>query len=217
MTIFFEETLTKMNNRLQKLDKSFERYLLSDEKYKCIDRYSLQEGLISSLWQTWCYFCREILIGSIKGGVTTRGINVSSSYFAHTEREIIYLAGRFSQGVTNVNGITIRSAPAHFELTWGDAVKLNPIISAFNPTNVNDILSGLGGITLLLDLQKFRNANAHITAFTINDVKNAQVRYSNTKFRHPSDTMFWVDPLTNDYLWRSWIEEMEITGNKLAS
>lgn len=217
MTISFEEALIKMNTRLRKLDKSFERNLLSDEKGKCIDRYSLQEGLISSLWQTWCFFCREIFIGSIKGGVNISGTVVSSPYNLHTEREIIYIAGRFSQGATNTNGMTIKSAAAHSELTWGDAIKLNPIMSSFNPTNINTILSGLGGINLLLDLQKFRNANAHITAFTINDVKNAQIRYSETKFRHPSDTMFWVDPSTKDYLWKSWIEEMEITGIKLAS
>ncbi|WP_227518007.1 hypothetical protein, partial [Klebsiella variicola] len=37
-----------------------------------------------------------------------------------------------------------------------------------------------------------------------------------TKFRHPSDTMFWIDPQTNDYLWKSWIEEIELISEAIA-
>lgn len=160
-------------------------------------------------------YCRTIIFGSLTDGLTVNGNRVSSTYSNLTDRELVFLAQKASQG-SNLATITVRSAPPHIEMTWGDAIKLNPVITAFSPSNAAVLLSGLGTVSFLLDLQKFRNANAHITSFTIGEVKNAQVRYTHTKFRHPSDTMFWIDPQTNDYLWKSWIEEIELISEAMA-
>lgn len=192
MTIFFDKALSKLKARTAVLDSAFERNLLVANPNKCADRYAVQEGLMSSLWQAWCMYCRTIIFGSLTDGLTVNGNRVSSTYSNLTDRELVFLAQKASQG-SNLATITVRSAPPHIEMTWGDAIKLNPVITAFSPSNATVLLSGLGTVSFLLDLQKFRNANAHITSFTIGEVKNAQVRYTHTKFRHPSDTMFWID------------------------
>lgn len=215
MTIFFEQSLNQLNNRLYQLDHAFERALFSRDNVKAIDRYAMQEGLMSSLWQSWCFFCRDIFLGSVSGGVTLSNQNVTSPYAIHSHSELIYLAQQFSSNKLNIS--TIKSAPPHAELTWGDALKFNKFITPFNPSNLSNLLQSFGGVILLLDLQRFRNANAHVTSFTIGEVKNARVRYSETKFRHPSDTMYWVDPSTQDFLWKSWVEEIEIISLSLAS
>ncbi|EOJ9612173.1 MULTISPECIES: hypothetical protein [unclassified Serratia (in: enterobacteria)] len=215
MTISFEKALSKLKARTVVLDSAFERNLLVANPNKCADRYAVQEGLMSSLWQAWCMYCRTIIFGSLTDGLTVNGNRVSSAYSHLTDRELVFLAQKASQGA-NLAATIVRSAQPHIEMTWGDALKLNPVITAFNPTNSGILISGLGAVSLLLDLQKFRNANAHITSFTIGEVKRAQVRYTHTKFRHPSDTMFWIDPQTNDYLWKSWIEEIELISDAMA-
>lgn len=215
MTVSFDKALSKLKARTIVLDSAFERNLLITSPNKCTDRYSLQEGLMSSLWQAWCIYCRTILFGSITDGLTINGNRVSSVYSQLSDRELVHFASKASSSV-NLANVAVKSASAHFELTWGDPVKLNPIVNAFNPSNAANLLSALGAVSLLLDLQKFRNANAHITNFTISEIKSAQVRYSHTNFRHPSDTMFWVDPQTNDYLWKSWIDEIDLISNQLA-
>lgn len=215
MTISFDRELSKLKARLAVLDSAFERNLLITNPNKCADRYALQEGLMSSLWQAWCIYCRNILFGSITDGMTTSGIRVSSPYSHLSDRELVFLAQKASQGY-NLSTAIIRTAPPYFEMTWGDVLKLNPIVNAFNPSNTANLLTSLGAVSLLLDLQKFRNANAHITTFTIGEVKSAQVRYTHTKFRHPSDTMFWIDPQTNDYLWKSWVEEIDLIADVMA-
>lgn len=215
MTIYFDKTLSKLRARTMVLDSAFERNLLISKPNKCTDRYALQEGLMSSLWQAWCVYCRTILFGSFTSGVTINGVQVTSNYSHLNDRELVFLAQKASSS-SNIANVTVKSVPDHVELTWGDAIKLNPIISAFNPSNAQNLTTSLGAVSLLLDLQRFRNANAHITPFTIKEIKNAQVRYTNTNFRHPSDTMFWVDPLTSDYLWKSWIDEINLIAQQLA-
>lgn len=215
MTIYFDKALSKLKARLAVLDSAFERSILTDSLGRYADKYALQEGLMSALWQSWCIYCRTILFGSITDGLTVNGNKVSSAFSHLSDRELVFLSQKASSGC-NINRISVRTAPPHIELTWGDVIKLNPVITAFNPSNSANLLTGLGAVTLLLDLQKFRNANAHITNFTVNEIKSAQVRYTHTKFRHPSDTMFWIDPQTRDYLWKSWIDEIDLIANHLA-
>lgn len=213
MTVFFDKTLKDLNRRLDLLDSNFERLILLNRPFRISERNSFQEGLMSALWQSWCHFCKEIVLGSIVDGVTTKGISVTSTYSTYNERELVYIASRFIKGASIS---TIKEAPRYTDLTWGDASKLNSVITSFNPTNHATLLSGLSGVILLRDLQKFRNANSHISSFTIGELKGARTKYSNTKFMHPSDTMFWVDPSTKDYLWKSWVEEIKIVSTLMS-
>ena len=198
--------------RLSTLDKAFERHLASPTVSKSVDRFALQEGLISSLWQTWCEFCRDSVIGATQGANTTSGILVSSpTYSARTELEIAFAAKQLasSKPVGRIRSVAGR----HQEPTWGDVNKLILIISGLGPTNASTMLSGFGSASSIKDLQLYRNASAHICGDTIEMVKNTIVRYNNTNFKHPSDTMKWTDPSTDDYLWRTWLYEMDLISD----
>jgi hypothetical protein len=169
---------------------------------------------MSALWQAWCVYCRDIVIGSAAGAITTSGNLTSSIYCGRTTEEIAYVAARYasSKAVTTIQPISaMRKEP-----TWGDVTKLNLIINGINPTNRANLFSGIAGISLIKDLQLFRNASAHVNIETIADVKNSRVRYDETNFRHPSDTMFWVDPKTKDYLWKSWLEEIDLVSDFIS-
>ncbi|WP_170235663.1 hypothetical protein [Enterobacter hormaechei] len=146
MTIFFDKALSKLKARTAVLDSAFERNLLVANPNKCADRYAVQEGLMSSLWQAWCMYCRTIIFGSLTDGLTVNGNRVSSTYSNLTDRELVFLAQKASQG-SNLATITVRSAPPHIEMTWGDAIKLNPVITAFSPSNAAVLLSGLGTVS----------------------------------------------------------------------
>ncbi len=104
-------------------------------------------------------------------------------------------------------------AGSHQEPTWGDPAKINLIINGLGCSNKTTLLTAFGSVQNIKDLHMCRNACAHLTADVIHNVNAAKVRYIDTKMEHPSDVMFWVNPATNDYLWRSWVEEMSIISS----
>lgn len=212
MPISFSVVRQKLLVRLNTLDRAFERHILTPSVSRYVDRFALQEGLLSSLWQAWCEFCRDVVIGAVQGATTTTGIVVSSqAYAARTEAEIAYIAKQLAQqrNVTTIKPISGR----YSEPTWGDVNKLNLIVTGLGPSNQQTLLSGFGGVTSIKDLQICRNASAHINGENIAKVRAARVRYLHTAFKHPSDTMRWIVPTTKDYLWRSWIDEMELVSD----
>ncbi len=212
MPIFFSHVRQKLLVRLNTLDKAFERSILEPCVSKSVDRFALQEGLISSLWQTWCEFCRETVIGAVQGASTTAGIAVSSPIYAgRTEPQIAYIAKQLSQA--NNVGVIRSVAGRHQEPTWGDVTKLTLIVAGLAPSNNATLLSGFGGALAIKDLQTCRNASAHINVDTLAQVRASRVRYSDTHFRHPSDVMKWTDPITKDYLWRTWVDEIDLISD----
>jgi hypothetical protein len=66
---------------------------------------------------------------------------------------------------------------------------------------------------LISDLQKCRNACAHLNLESLALVTNVRVRYDDTSLRHPSEMMFWSDPDTKDFAWKSWIDEMMLIAD----
>lgn len=212
MPTSFSQVRSKFLMRLNTLDKAFERHVVSPSVSKNVDRFALQEGLISSLWQAWCEFCRETVIGAVQGANTTSGVLVSSAtYSARTDLEIAFIAKQFAHAkpFSAIKSVAGR----HQEPTWGDVSKLILMVSGLAPTNVSTMLSGFGSATAIKDLQTYRNASAHICSDTLAMVKATRVRYRDTNFKHPSDTMRWTDPTTNDYLWRTWIDEMDLVSD----
>jgi len=212
MPISFDQLRSKLLMRVTTLDKAFERHVLSPSVTKTVDRFALQEGLISSLWQAWCEFCRDAIMGATRGANTTAGVAVSSpAYNGNSELEIAYVAQLLAQSkpVTKIKAVKGR----HQEPTWGDVGKANLIVAGLAPTNSGTMLSGFAGVTSLKDLQTCRNASAHVCGDTLTMVRAARVRYQDTDFKHPSDVMKWTDPATKDYLWRSWVEEMDIVSD----
>jgi len=208
MTVSFKSVHDMLVQRVSRLDCAFDRHFLSIENKKNIDKFAFQEGLISAMWQSWGTFCKDLLFGSIRGGETIHGQHITIPQYSNlTDCELFYVAKVLS---SNQNLTQIKSAKPQNELTWGDVDKLGAIFTALNTPNAQNISIAVASSVLIKDLQSVRNANAHITPHTISTLNLAKVRYSNTKFRHPSDTMFWVEPQSNDFLWKSWVDEIKL-------
>lgn len=188
------------------LDSAFDRHLIEPVVKYRTDKYALQEGLISNLWQAWCVFCREIVIASAIGALTKGGLATTSSYATRSEMEIAFVASKAAS--RRSVGIVRPLVGKHLEPTWGDLTKINLIISALNCSNNSSLLSAFGAALLIDDLQLCRNTCAHLNSDTLSQLVSAKVRYNDTKFSHPSDVIFWVDPSSRDYLWKSWVDEM---------
>lgn len=210
MPTSLENIRLHFNARLVRIDMAYDRHVATGRSRFRQDRYALQEGMISHLWQTWCYFCRTVIVESVKGAETSLGAITHSVYSHHTDREIAYIARKLSckQNIGIVKSIT----GSHMEPTWGDINKIPNIVGGLQTSNHSNIQTGLSLAVSLLDLQSFRNACAHLNKDRISDIISAKVRYSDTNFYHPSDTIFWEDPKTKNFLWKTWIDEMIIAS-----
>ena len=210
MPTSLSEPLIRLNLRLKVLERAFLRHRQTPVYLRTIDRFAVQEGLVSNLWQSWNRFCRDVTVGSALGSNTASGVAVTSNFHQNTDAEIAFAAKKLSQNqaIGNMRAIS----GDHLEPTWGDFSKLSLIISGLGPTNAQTLLTGFGSLNSISDLQLCRNASAHISSERIADVRNAKVRYQSTKFYHPSDMLFWIEPYTNDYLWKYWADEILAAG-----
>ena len=210
MTISLKSVQLKLRCRLRTLDSAFERQLLDPVAKHRVDRFAIQEGYISALWQAWCAFCRELLICSVQGATTKSGNITTSPHAALDEMEIAFVAKQLSNNgqINQIRSLTGN----HQEHTWGDLSKMHLVVSSIGCSNANLILTALSVCLRVKDLQLCRNASAHISKSTLREVRASRIRYLDTKLRHPSDMMYWVDPENKDFLWKSWIEELDIAS-----
>ena len=213
MSVFSEE-IKKLNLRVKRLDSAFDRHFFDIGEKRYTDIYAFQEGLISALWQSWCAYCKTIFMGSLKGAETLNNVTISTpQYSTLTELEIFYVANILGENKI-VN--QIKSAKPQSEPTWGDVNKLSIIFANAHTPNASTVSPPLANSQLLKDLQVVRNASSHITQHCINNINLARVRYSHTSYKHPSDVLLWVDPQSNDYLWKAWIDEIKILSTAIA-
>ena len=125
--------------------------------------------------------------------------------------EIAYVARELAQKRTVT---VVKALPGmHLEPTWGDLSKVNLIVTGIGSTNRKQLASAFGVGVAILDLQRCRNASTHLNRERIAEIHTARVRYSRTVFVHPSDAMFWIDPVTKAYLWKTWIEEIDVISD----
>ena len=117
----------KLAARVSYLDSAFDRHIVSRVTKRRIDRFALQEGLVSALWQAWGNFCRETIIRSAQGAYTRAGELTTCGFSAHTEAEIAFIARQLSNKATVNRGKALRGN--HEEPTWGDPNKLNLIVN----------------------------------------------------------------------------------------
>jgi len=202
---------TKFMRRIAVVDSAFDRQLTLARRGFRSDRFALQEGIISQLWQYWCAFCRDIVIASTKGASTRSGIQTTSPYAANSDPEIAFVAKQLAsqKNVTTVKPLS----GSHLEPTWGDIKKMNLILNGMGCSNGAAMTSAFGAGTLIIDLQTCRNACAHLNLDNIKKVNSFSNRYNMTNTQHPSDVIFWIDPATNDFAWRSWIVEMDVISD----
>lgn len=206
MATSLDEIRQKLCSRVRALDSAFDRHVVHRSTKRRIDRFALQEGLVSALWQSWGAFCRATLVGSASGIQSGSGHLVTSTYAGRSEMEIAYVAKKLAQG--QVIGTIKPLKGSHQEPTWGDLKNLNQIASGLNSSNRSQLLTAFGVGIAIKDLQLCRNASAHMNKDLLAEINAAKVRYSDTKFAHPSDLIFWVNPATKDFLWKTWIDEM---------
>jgi hypothetical protein len=95
------------------------------------------------------------------------------------------------------------------EPTWGDFTKAGRIANGFASSNSNQLATALGAASLSQDLQQVRNACAHITSDGMRTIRAMRVRYGSTAFVHPSDSILWIDGVTNDWAFKAWINELQ--------
>jgi hypothetical protein len=209
MPTLLDANRRRLTSRISTLDLVFERHAIEGVR-KRLDRSALQEGLVSALWQSWCAFCRDTVLSSALGATTSQGVSVTSPYVGRSEMEVCYVARELAAKRRIATVKTLGGS--YLEPTWGDLTKLNLILSGIACSNQNQLLTAFGAALALQDLQLCRNASAHLNKDNISVITAARVKYQHTKFIHPSDVVFWVDPQTKDYLWKTWIEEITIVS-----
>ena len=199
---------TKLDRRARTLQSVYQRLVTARVNLKKADRFAMQEGLVSELWQSWASFCRSIIIWSLKGSSTANGVIVTSAYSVNSFEEIRYVAMKAARN--QPIGMPRPIVGDHAEPNWGDLSKINRIVSTLAPSNSAQLLSAFGSSVLISDLHKVRNACAHISTERLSEIRSLQVRYSRNKFLHPSDALFWVDPRSGDFSWNAWLDEMKL-------
>lgn len=211
MPISLDVVRSRFIRRISNADGAFERHLVDRPLRFRFDCYAFQEGLISNLWQSWNLFCRDIVIASAQGAYTVTGTLTTSPYVGRTEAEVTYVSSKLSKNQTI--GDIRPLAGRHLEPTWGDAAKLNLISVGIRASNSPSLASAFGGVTLISDLQKCRNACAHLNSETVAKIVAARVRYDQTFLNHPSQMIYWVDPSTQDFAWKAWVDEMMLVAD----
>jgi hypothetical protein len=200
----------KLAGRASTLQAAFQRLGRTRANLKKTDRFALQEGLTSELWQSWNSFSRSVLIWSLKGTNSASGVEVTSAYSKNSIDEIRFLAMKAARN--NLIGTPRPISGDHAEPTWGDLTRINQIVFNLAPSNRGQLLSAFGSSVLISDLQKVRNACAHISPDRITDIRSLQVRYRNNDFLHPSDALFWIEPASGDFSWSAWMDEIRLVA-----
>lgn len=172
----------------------------------------LLEGLLSRVWQTWGAFCRLCVCESCLGTINGLGAVVPKHALALSEAHVsaaaIRAKSKASPPIWGATNTTLR-----FEPTWGDVDVLAKIIPHLGPTNQGQLLAAFsGGSQSAKALQLIRNAAAHNNLQTMGDVHNIRSRYLVFPITHPIQALYWVDPISKDFLVLQALEDLLDTG-----
>ena len=205
---------SRLRSRLAIISAALRRSGIERTTARRIDRFARNEGLVSALWQAWNHFSRSTVILSAQGTLTSTGSRTNSQYSYLSESELLFVCREAAYGnpIRNIKPLLGN----HLEPTWGDARRINRIISTIQPSNEISLITGFGLRSISLDLQSVRNACSHISSDRINDIVRMKVRYADTYFRHPSDVLFWTEPSTGSEAWRVWIDELLASAERVT-
>lgn len=204
-----------LERRLRAIDNEIDNSLLGGRPIGRRERWALQEGYVSQKWQSWCGFCRSMLLQSVMGAETMGGTLTTSPYSAHSELELVWISARSAkyQSVTNVQAI----AGSHLEPTWGDPSKIGLIATALAMNNEPQLSSGLLSASIeARHLQIVRNATAHINSSNMQSALNLASSYRAGTFEAPSDVIFWEEPISGEFVYRYWSDRMISAANIAA-
>ncbi len=173
----------------------------------------LTESLITNFWQSWCSFCRHIIILSCRGTFSRHNDSIASRQADNSCQRLGYEALCAIRRQTPKASKTIRFLRQ--EPTWGDQDKIIDIIGCLNPGN-SDTLRSAFGLPLAgpKHLQIVRNACAHKNVETLNQVRSLSSHYANPKIKSPTDLAWQIAISNNSCGIYSWIEDLIIIAGQ---
>lgn len=176
----------------------------------------LSASLLSDIWQTWCDFCRSVILKSCIGSKTKSGISVPPRPGLNSWGRIAYEATQAFKGrpIRPAGTTTFR----RHEPTWGDQSLLIRAIPVLSPANRNSLIAGFGlPFSAPRHIQAIRNACAHLNSESMNEIRRLMIYYNGTNLSHPIDIMWWLDPLSRTDAVFTWIDELEIIADHVTS
>ena len=207
-----QHLLGRFHKRLTLVESAFSDHIVSRPvPLRHRDRMFL-DGLISITWQYWCRFCRQLVLASALGCQTRRGATLVPSVSPPIWQRVSYVAIRAANGkpiLPNKTESLLRREP-----TWGDVAKLPLIVSGLAPQNGPILINTFGSVTQgPVHLQIVRNASAHLNEETHREILNLRPFYNPQSVRHPTDVTVWTEPVSQDYAFISWVDDMRLISD----
>ena len=96
----------------------------------------------------------------------------------------------------------------------GRRFKARPHYKKLAPQNASTLISTFGSVTGgPAHLQIVRNATAHRNRETHREILRLRPFYNPKSVRHPTDVTIWTDPISQDYAFISWVDEMRLISD----
>lgn len=178
----------------------------SSGQFTLDDECSL-EGHLSRVWQAWGDFCRSCVCLSCLGTTDGNGVVVVAHPSAFSEPHVSGAAKRAKENKTPFWAGT--NSVLRHEPTWGDTDVLAAIVQRLLPANHSQLLAAISSAhACAKSLQKIRNAAAHNNAQSFAEVTGIQSGYVGFSISHPIQALYWVEPMSSDFLVIHAIEEL---------
>ena len=172
----------------------------------------LLEGILSRVWQAWCAFCRDCIINSCMGTVTSSGAAVRALPPALSESHVSSAAIK-AKNKANPPFWGSTNSILRLEPTWGDINVLTTILSRLQPVNVAQLQAAFSsGTRSAKILQTIRNGAAHNNHQNLTEINRLSSAYIVYPISHPTHALFWTDPASGDFLVLAAIEELKFIG-----
>lgn len=196
-----------LQEQLSRCESAFRSALLTNPSKERVKYRHLLEGAVSDAWQSYCCFSRNVAIYSSLGCTTAAGTVHPASIAPASWQRASYVAIRGAKGEpvqpSKTNGHLWK------EPTWGDSAKAPGIIAALNPGNAGTLVGHLaGGLLGPKHCQIVRNACAHKNHQTKAAVEALSLHYIASRIIVPTDALIWRDPVTQEFAFISWLEDM---------
>ncbi|MCL2894279.1 hypothetical protein [Brenneria tiliae] len=190
-----------------------EKIRLEREKMNRWEFDRLTESIMSDMWQSWCLFCRDVLMKSCRGAVSLddsfieeRTSHAISDY--NSWKRIGYEASKNKHPDKIINS-GHNNFFMRFEPTWGDLDCIIRIIQTLHPSNETHLLSAFGSGQVLKHLQCARNACAHKNVELIYSLNNEmRPYYKFRKLKSPSDLSWCHKRNESVFAIIDWLYEM---------
>lgn len=211
-----EPMFQRFDRRLTALEDIFTNWVSNAPQYSSDSDLMFLEGLVSSLWQTWSLFCRRVVFSSAIGCITRSGSVIEGCVAPPLWERVSYIAWRVHSGGT-IKPLSV-NADLKREPTWGDVQKVQNVINILSTGNAAHLVSCLGSVSRgPVHVQLIRNASAHRNFQTLAGIKGLRPYYNARPIRHPVEIVTWTEPLSRDFAFIAWVDEMRLVAGLMTS